>query len=328
MNAQPRLVLDANVILTAFLVRNSQSRQVLKLCESGKVLGFTCEWTLEEARQKLAAEAEAVDLLTGLHRMIRDCMINVANDPDPESIRLFEEGIKKQGDRMVAATAYEQEAVICTNDIKDLNADSTGGLDCKTPDEFMWTGEARASSGFICLPDQGTIGITINTHVSERELNEKPPRYDTILELGGRFRFRIAINRSLVMFELDRGPLLKVDIQGVKLSDKQPISIFGAFDAEQGADLIVIDSDWVIRQATIEDQWEPSLTLPPDAAIKPFPVAHHCYGFRGFCSFPYRMGRKGVLRILRGKRVDNPFERLSVKEMIALAEAQRRPRAI
>lgn len=324
-----KVVFDANVLLTAFLVPPSKSAEAVMQAMVGKIKGLVCKKNVQEVCTQLElVPTELVADLKPLFLTFLDvCKIEIVSNPCCGDQLRFRKTVSNRGDRCLVSTAYKTGAIICTNDIKDINPKTTLGIDCQLPDKLNWTGELTANSvvkGVLCRRAIGCVAIRFMLHIGREDFVGCEPLVSGLLEVRDHFKLDLITGPNLIRFQLKNAPTVELDISKVFSKEHYPLTVFASFDFNKGVKLIVATANGQIVKTCDNTKWD----CPNNGFLKPTKLSlmrnARYPTFANYSAvFPYPMTERMVRKLLSGKTTDNPFERLSVEDMIDLLKSRK-----
>jgi predicted nucleic acid-binding protein len=315
-----RIVLDANVLLTGMFVPHSKSRQVLDGSLSGRYSAYILENTIEESENVLArvAQETGIDLI----RPFRDSLavanlIRLPRIPAAEGQAYT--AIRGTADKAIAAAAAKISASICTNDLADFQRGGQYGLSIITPQQLTDDGSVGLHTvfpGLLATPSQGAIYASIGKlGWAEVKFSDHANAEFYVYDWQGVCACYFEARSRSFVARFDNGPTIRVLCNGLTATSP-PIRLIATYDCTSEASLYVGTTD----KAFVLANWIP--TAPPNARVKIGSDRHGRNPLNG-CIYltygvPYRVNDRAARNMINDVTVHNPWERLSLKDMIKI----------
>lgn len=310
-----RLILDANVLLAGVLAPQSKSRLVLEKIRASEIAGYVAENTITEVERVLARTAMwmRLNLSATFHQAIFSAGLIILPRISRTEGKKFS-GVRGSGDRAIAAAAAKIGADICTNDLKDFRKCGQYGLTVITPQQLADDGVIDLNTvcpGILTTPSQGTIYVEISAlqWAGMQHLTGTPYLFD-IDRIGGCF-----FDQSSAAFVgfLDNGPRLSIPFGTIEAASL-PLKIVMAYGSQLAMYVGTTHADSIAT-----DNWLPSAVAAPiKTSICNDRLGANQIGgcVRLIYGVPYSVSRRAAINMITGATVNNPWERLSVIEMI------------
>ena len=324
-----RVVFDANVLLTAFLVPPSQSAEAVMQAMEGKIKGLVCKENVKEVFTQL--ERAPKELVAGLKPLFLTFLdvrkIEIVSNPSICDQLRFRKTVSNRGDRCLVSTAYRTGAIICTNDIKDVNPKTALGIECQLPDKLNWTGELAANNfvkSVLCRRGTGCVAIKFMLYVGRNDFVGRKPLVSGLLAVPDQFKLELITGPNLIRFQLKNAPTVELDISKVFSEEHYPLTVFASFDFKEGVELIVATASGQIIRTSDNTNWNcPNNGFLKQTKMFLMPNSQYPTLLGYSAVFPYPMSGRAVRKLLSGKTTDNPFERLSVEDMFDLLKSRK-----
>ncbi|RLA42099.1 MAG: hypothetical protein DRR42_23925 [Gammaproteobacteria bacterium] len=315
------IVFDTNVLLTGFLSPQSQSAAAIKQAIEGKSCGIVCPLIISEALRKFREYSNDIelDLHTPFIGFVHSGGFKIVLDPADESLRRFDTTIKNKGDRVVAAIAFENEAKICSNDIKDLNSISTLGIECTLPDKVGWTGELTINNivkGVVISQASGCFVIKLSMFIGREDFEGRVSVCTGLFSVENFCSLELITGDNIIKFEFTNGISAQISIDRIFTRDCYPMTIFISYNSGSETQIFVANSKMDIITSSKQPVWNSSGEEVELTRVTFFEDTRYVAHLNYFSAFPYPFSRKMVKRLLEGKVSDNPWERLSVPQMM------------
>ncbi|MBI2174241.1 MAG: hypothetical protein HYU33_03500 [Candidatus Omnitrophica bacterium] len=318
---EKRILLDANVLLTGLFVPQSKSRQILRAIQRRELPGYVIQNSIDEAETAIsrAARGTGVNLLRAFREAMQISRLVVLPRVSRDESRAFA-AINGTADKALAAAATKISAEICTNDLADFKNCDRYGFKTRTPQQLTDDGTVGLDSvvpGILATPYQGTFYVELT------QLNWANVRFPTVAtetlylfdaERIGACYFE-AKSHSFVV-RLDDGPSLSVS-HGVVRADSLPLKVVVTYDCMSEASIYIGTTE---KESTALS-WHPS-GIAVDA--KTWIACDRRGGnqvsgcVRLIYGVPYLVSERAARNMIAGVTVNDPWERLSVEDMITL----------
>lgn len=319
-NATARLLLDANVLLTGLFAPQSKSREVIVRIFRGEIAAYAIQNTIEECEGAIvrAAANTGIDLLQPFKDSINVIRLVILPRVSREEGQTYTE-IKGTGDRAIAAAAVRLlPVVICTNDLSDFKCADRYGLCVSTPQQLAHDGSVGLHSivpGLVVTPSRGTIyaevsqlnwaGVTFPQTAVDKF-------YVFDAENIGSCYFEARSNSLLVA--IDAGPTVKIP-NVVNNAASVPVSVVFTYDCTSEATVYAHSQN----KASTVGAWSPKpLIAAPRTWIGSDRRGSNqlCGCIRIVSGMPYMVSERAARNMIRGNTVNNPWERLSLEDII------------
>jgi len=305
------------VLLTGLFVPQSKSRQILRVIQRGELPGYVIQNSINEAETAIARAASrtGVNLLRALREAMQISRLVVLPRVSRNEGRAFA-AINGTGDKALAAAATKISADICTNDLADFKNCGRYGFKTRTPQQLTDDGSVGLDlvvPGILATPYQGTFYVELT------QLN------------WANVAFATEATETLYLFDAERigacyfearshsfvdGPSLSVS-HGVVRADSLPLKVVVTYDCMSEASIYIGTTE---KESTALS-WHPS-GIAVDAKTW---IACNRRGenqvngcVRLIYGVPYLVSERAARNMITGVTVNDPWERLSVEDMIRL----------
>jgi len=139
MAIQPRLFLDASVIIAGITSLTGASGIILSLCEAGQVQAVVSEAILDECQRNI--QRKLPEMMPRFQRVVKALKLEVIPYPPLEQVRRCEEIIHRKDAHILAAAIEAGPDYLVTLDathfLKDSSVSRKSGLRIVSPGDFL-----------------------------------------------------------------------------------------------------------------------------------------------------------------------------------------------
>lgn len=285
----------------------------------GDVVAHVSEDIMQEARTAFeqAKRKTGVDLWQVFLEASRQGGIRVLPSVSQKEASQYNQ-VRGNGDRKVVAVARRYEMVLVTNDIHDFEYADTYGIKVVTPGELSresvpWL--RNIVLGFLATPTSGAFYVEADALWAQVEFDPSLEKrfYFFEADLIGAL-FYDNHSRSIV-FEGSCGQVVRLQLPAIGEFER-PLKLALCYDNGKGIELY---HGYRGRKAHWTGSWIPTNKIenPKISVGSSRQVTDHLNGWLyKLVSIPRALTERAVNNLMEGKRIREPWERLSLEEII------------
>lgn len=312
-------LLDTNVVITGILVPDSSSRALIDAHIMGDCHTYICRTTFNEAKKAFerASKGTGVDLWGAFATALKQVGIKVLPDVN-EQISSRYDRIRGKADQRILAVAVKHKCSLVTNDISDFRYSEYYGVQVFTPSEFAANPDDKLSNivlGFLATPSSGAFYVEVDALWAQSpfpsDLEKRFYIFDAEV-VGGLFYDNRT--RSLA-FEGINNQEVRLELPPINRLER-PIKVALCYDNNVGFSMY---HGYRGQKSHWSGSWQ-----SPDNILSPKiyvgcnrKIEDHLNGWLyRLASMPRCLSESAVNNLMSGMRNPEPWERLSLEEII------------